>query len=98
LPALAQGLIMRVTGLSARELGGKREAQLLSAVAIAISGHALLSDSFLSYSSFNYLWWVLARSLHQFATVPLCFAGLSYVFARPEGRHFRLLGWMYAAA
>ena len=59
-PAVAQGLIMLLTGLSARELGGKREAQLLAAVAIAISGYALFSGSFLSYSSFDYLWWVLA--------------------------------------
>jgi len=203
LPALAQGLIMLLTGLSARELGGKREAQLLSAVAIAISGHALFSGSFLSYSSFDYLWWVLTayfvirllrsddprwwlcigasigaglltkytmaffvlgiaggvlltparrflknawlwfgvalaflvvmpnlvwqthhyfvslkflRSIHtrdigwgwtahflpnqlyiciNVATVPLFFAGLWYVFADPQGRLFRLLGWMY---
>jgi 4-amino-4-deoxy-L-arabinose transferase-like glycosyltransferase len=60
LPAVAQGLIMLLTGLCARELGGKREAQLLGAVAIGISGYALFSGSFLSYSSFDYLWWVLA--------------------------------------
>jgi hypothetical protein len=60
LPAVAQGLIMLLTGLSVRELGGKREAQLLGAVAIGISGYSLFSGSFLSYSSFDYLWWVLA--------------------------------------
>jgi hypothetical protein len=60
LPAVAQGLVMLLTGLSVRELGGKREAQLLGAVAIGISGYCLFSGSFLSYSSFDYVWWVLA--------------------------------------
>jgi len=60
LAAVAQGLIVLLTGLSARELGGKREAQLLGAVAIGISGYSLFSGSFLSYSSFDYLWWVVA--------------------------------------
>jgi hypothetical protein len=60
LPAVVQGLIMLLTGLSARKLGGKREAQVLAAVAIGISGYCLFSGSFLSYSSFDYFWWVLA--------------------------------------
>jgi len=58
--AVAQGLVMILAGLAARELGGKREAQILAALAIAATGHSLFSGSFMSYSSFDYLWWVLA--------------------------------------
>ncbi len=58
-PALSQGLVLLLTGLAARELGGKREAQLVAAFAAAIAGPAMISGWFLSYSSFDYLWWVL---------------------------------------
>src|SRR5215472_5995824 len=57
--ALAQGLALLLTGLAARELGGSSQAQLVGAVASSIGGHTLFSGSFMSYSSFDYLWWVL---------------------------------------
>ena len=57
--ALSQGLVMLITGLSARELGGKRLAQLVAALAVATSGHSLVSGWFMSYTSFDYLWWSL---------------------------------------
>jgi hypothetical protein len=57
--AVAQGLVLVLTGLATRELGGKREAQLVAALAAGISGHALFSGSFMSYTSFDCLWWVL---------------------------------------
>src|SRR3974390_314154 len=57
--AVAQGLVMLLTGLAAREFGGRREAQLVAAAAVGIGGHALFSGSFMSYTSFDYLWWVL---------------------------------------
>jgi hypothetical protein len=58
-PAMSQGLVLLLTGLAARELGGKREAQLVAALAAVIAGPSLVSGWFLSYSSFDFLWWVL---------------------------------------
>jgi hypothetical protein len=57
--AASQGLVLLLTGLAARELGGKRQAQLVAALAVGIGGHSLVHGSFLSYTSFDYLWWVL---------------------------------------
>jgi hypothetical protein len=57
--AVAQGLVMLLAGLAARELGGKREAQLLAALAVGIAGPSLVAGWFLGYTSFDYLWWVL---------------------------------------
>jgi protein-S-isoprenylcysteine O-methyltransferase Ste14 len=58
-PAVSQGLVVLLTGLAARELGGKREAQLVAALAAGIAGPSLVSGWFLSYTSFDYLCWVL---------------------------------------
>lgn len=58
--AVAQGLALILTGLSARAMGAKREGQLLAAAAIAVSGFSLFNGGFMSYSSFDYLWWVVA--------------------------------------
>lgn len=201
--ALSQALLVLITGLAARELGAKRQGQLAAACAVAISGYSLFSGGFLSYSSFDYLWWPLIgyfvirllksddarwwvaigvtigvgmmtkytmgffalgiaggvlltparrflkglwlwlgvvasvlislpnffwqlhhdfisldflRSIHardiqwgwtdyfvpnqflnniNFVTIPLVFFGLWFVFAVPEGKRYRLLGWMY---
>ena len=57
--AVAEGLVLVLTGLATRELGGKRQAQLVAALAVGIGGHSLFHGSFLSYTSFDYLWWVL---------------------------------------
>ncbi|HKM79892.1 MAG TPA: glycosyltransferase family 39 protein [Candidatus Acidoferrum sp.] len=57
--ALSQGLVLLLTGLAARELGGKRRAQLLAALAVAIAGPSLVAGWFLGYTSFDYLWWVV---------------------------------------
>src|SRR5271157_5492102 len=56
--AMSQGLVLLLTGLAARELGGKRRAQLLAALAVAIAGPSLVAGWFLGYTSFDYLWWV----------------------------------------
>ena len=61
--AVAQGVVMILTGLATRELGGRREAQLVAALAVCIGGHSLFSGSVLSYSSFEYLWWMLVAYL-----------------------------------
>lgn len=52
--ALAQGAALLLTGLTTRQLGGKREAQLVAALAVAIGGDSLVHGSFLSYSSFDF--------------------------------------------
>ena len=56
--ALAQTIAMVVAGLMARELGGKRAAQLLAAVAVGIGSFPI--GSLFEYVAFDYLWWVLA--------------------------------------
>jgi len=57
--AASQGLALLFTGLAASEFGGKRQAQLVAASAVGIGGHSLVHGSFMSYTSFDYLWWVL---------------------------------------
>ena len=55
--ALAQAIAVLLTGLMARDLGGRREAQLVAAVAavpFCLAGGALMQ-----YVSFDYLFWVL---------------------------------------
>ena len=59
LPAVAQALIVLLTGFAARELGGKRWTQIVAALAVVVGGHSMFSGSFMSYSSFDYLWWTL---------------------------------------
>ena len=54
---------MLLAGLMARELGGKRWAQVAAAIATAIAPYALLSGVLFHYSSFDYLWWVLIAYL-----------------------------------
>lgn len=58
-PALSHGFVVLLTGLIARELGGKREAQIVAAFAAVIQGAALVGGWFLGYTSFDYLCWVL---------------------------------------
>jgi hypothetical protein len=61
--ALAQSLAMLFAGLIARELGGRRLAQVVAAVAIACVPFSMLAGSMLQYTSLDYLWWVLAAWL-----------------------------------
>ena len=58
-PALSHGLTVLLTGLTARELGGKREAQVVAAAATVIQGPALVAGWFLGYTTFDYLCWVV---------------------------------------
>jgi 4-amino-4-deoxy-L-arabinose transferase-like glycosyltransferase len=63
LPALAQGIVVLLGGLMARELGGKRFAQTVAALAVAIAPVSLSGGSLLQYVTFDYLWWVLLAYL-----------------------------------
>ncbi len=58
-PALAQSIVVVLAGLMARELGGKRLAQIVAALAVAIAPVALAAGALLQYVAFDYLWWVL---------------------------------------
>ncbi len=57
--ALAQSVAMVVAGLMARELGGKRFAQILTAVAVAIAPLSFAMSTLFEYAGFDYLWGVV---------------------------------------
>jgi hypothetical protein len=57
-PALAGAAKVLLTGLIARELGGRRFAQGLAALAFLLASGFLATDSFLSMNSFEPLFWM----------------------------------------
>ncbi len=61
--SVAQGLAVLLTGLMARELGGKRWAQIVAAVSVAVAPLSLGAGALLQYVAFDYLWWVLIAYL-----------------------------------
>lgn len=56
--ALAQCAAMVLAGLIARELGGRRFAQIFAALATATMPFSLIMSSEFMYASFDLLWWV----------------------------------------
>jgi Dolichyl-phosphate-mannose-protein mannosyltransferase len=56
---LAQATAIVVTGLMARELGGKRLAQVTAALMVALAPVSLFEGTEFQYTSFDYLWWIL---------------------------------------
>jgi hypothetical protein len=68
--ALAAGLVVLLTGLLARELGGGRAAQVLAAACMGVSAYLLAVGHLLSTSTFDLLaWtalcWLLVRALRN---------------------------------
>ncbi len=61
--ALSQSFAMVFAALMARELGGKRFAQILAALAVAIAPLSLAMSTLFEYTGFDYLWWVLLAYL-----------------------------------
>ena len=59
LPAIAQGVAMILGALIARDMGGKRNAQILTAFAVFITPVSLMGGTMIMYFSFDYLWWVM---------------------------------------
>ncbi|MCE7860654.1 MAG: hypothetical protein DYG86_12825, partial [Chloroflexi bacterium CFX2] len=59
LPAIAQGAAMILAGLMARDMGGKRSAQILAAFTVFIAPMSLFGGTVIMYFAFDYLWWVL---------------------------------------
>jgi 4-amino-4-deoxy-L-arabinose transferase-like glycosyltransferase len=57
--ALAMSAAMVLAGLMAKELGGSRRAQVVTAIAVALAPIALIQGALFQYVSFDYLWWVL---------------------------------------
>jgi len=57
--ATAQGVVMFLAGMMARDMGGKRTAQLAAAIAAYIAPAALMSGTLIQYMAFDYLWWVV---------------------------------------
>jgi 4-amino-4-deoxy-L-arabinose transferase-like glycosyltransferase len=59
LPAISQGIVAVLVGLIARDLGGRRPAQIVAALAVAISPVALTTGMLIQYMSFDFLGWVV---------------------------------------
>jgi 4-amino-4-deoxy-L-arabinose transferase-like glycosyltransferase len=67
---LAQCIAIVVAGLMAREFGGGSLAQIAAASSVALTRFTLFQGTQFEYSSFDFLWWVLAtwflvRLLHS---------------------------------
>ena len=58
-PILAACLVLLLTGLMAHELGASRKAQIVAGLAAVSAPLLLFNGLFLSYSTFDYLWWVV---------------------------------------
>ncbi len=56
---LAQAAVIFVTGIMTRDLGGGRLAQIMAALAVALSGVPIFEATEFQYTSFSYFWWVL---------------------------------------
>lgn len=56
---LAQAVVILVSGLMARDLGGGRLAQIFTAIAVGLSPAPMGNATMFQYSSFDMLWWVL---------------------------------------
>jgi hypothetical protein len=56
--ALAQGAAMVLAAWMARELGGRRPAQVVAAAAVAVAPVSFVAATLFEYVAFDYLWWV----------------------------------------
>ncbi len=56
---IAQAVVIVVSGLMARDLGGGRLAQFTTALAVALSPLPIFEATEFQYTSFAFLWWVL---------------------------------------
>ncbi len=57
--ALAQGVVMLLAGWMARDMGGRRGAQVMAAIAAYIAPVALTAGTMIQYMAFDFLWWVV---------------------------------------
>ncbi len=56
---LAEGIMMLLTGLMIRDLGGSRWAQILGAVAVATTPNSIIQGGLFQYETLDYVCWVL---------------------------------------
>jgi hypothetical protein len=56
---LAQAVVIAVSGVMARDLGGGRVAQVFTAVAVGLSPLPVFEATEFQYTSFDLMWWVL---------------------------------------
>jgi hypothetical protein len=56
---IGQAVVILVSGLMARDLGGNRLAQVAAAVTVGLSGLPIFEATEFQYTTFSYLWWVL---------------------------------------
>ena len=56
---LAEGLVMLLTGLMVRDLGGRRWAQILGALAVGTTPNSIIQGGLFQYETFDYFCWVL---------------------------------------
>ncbi len=56
--AAGQGVAVVLAGLMARDLGARRPAQLMAALAAFCAPAALTSGTLIQYMAFDYVWWV----------------------------------------
>ena len=75
--AVALGLVLVLTGLMARHLGGGRQAQIVAALAAPIGGVAFSAGALFQYVSFDYLWWVAAATSWSGCLPQTILAGVS---------------------
>jgi len=59
-PAICGGLLVLLTGLMTREMGGGRYAQVLAAVAVMVAPVYLAIDNYFSMNCFDQVFWALA--------------------------------------
>ena len=56
---LAQAVVILVSGLMARDLGGGRLAQVATSLSVGLSGLPLFEATEFQYTSFSFFWWIL---------------------------------------
>jgi len=56
---IAQAVVILVSGLTSRDLGGGRLAQVATATSVGLSGLPLFEATEFQYTTFSFLWWIL---------------------------------------
>jgi hypothetical protein len=56
---IAQAIVIFVSGMMARDLGGGRLAQVATALSVGLSGLPLFEATEFQYTSFSFFWWIL---------------------------------------
>jgi hypothetical protein len=56
---IGQAVVIVVSGLMARDLGGNRLAQVAAAVTVGLSGLPIFEATEFQYTSFSFFWWIL---------------------------------------